>query len=634
MTHPRPTAPKPRWLRAPLGGGERYRRVKATLSSLSLKTVCEEASCPNAGECWSAGTATFLLMGGTCTRGCRFCDVPSGASPPPLDPGEPARVAGAVDRLGLDHVVLTSVDRDDLPDGGAAHFAAAIRSVRALGRPTVEALTPDFGGCADSVRELGRAEPHVLGQNLETVRRLTSQVRDSRAGYDLTLDVLGRVKREFPSILTKSSLLLGLGETTGEVREAMRDLRSAGVELLTLGQYLQPSPRQLPVAEWITPERFASHEEEGYEMGFQFVASGPLVRSSYRAAEQLVRRGLMALALASTLLAGGCAGRPVPPTARDPRAFGALEWRSPLEREHPLVGYALSTRDERWVDAAEIRAALAKAEYVFLGETHDNEDHHRLQAAFLEAALAGGKRPALAFEMLDTSQAEALAAALAVTPATPDAIAEATGWKKSGWPEFALYRPIFEIGLAARLELVAANLPRPVAREAVRKGVEALPADVRELLERAGEPAPEELRAWAKEMKENHCGEVPKELLPGLVRAQRARDVQMALRVAAAGGGGGAVLVTGDGHARTDCGVPAWLERVAPGRRHVSIALVEADAELRWPRQFAEPYGGDRFPFDFVVFTPRAEREDPCEGLRRRNRAPSPQPVTGSTPAP
>ena len=419
--------------------------MKATLSSLSLKTVCEEASCPNAGECWSAGTATFLLMGGTCTRGCRFCDVPSGASPPPLDPAEPARVAGAVDRLGLDHVVLTSVDRDDLPDGGAAHFAAAIRSVRALGRPTVEALTPDFGGCADSVREVGRAAPHVLGQNLETVRRLTSRVRDPRAGYDLTLDLLGRVKREFPSILTKSSLLLGLGETAGEVREAMRDLRSAGVELLTLGQYLQPSPRQLPVAEWITPERFASHEEEGYEMGFQFVASGPLVRSSYRAAEQLVRRGLVALALASTLLAGGCAGRPVPPTARDPRAFGALEWKSPLEREHPLVGYALSTRDERWVDAAEIRAALAKAEFVFLGETHDNEDHHRLQAAFLEAALAGGKRPALAFEMLDTSQAGTLAAALAVTPVTPDAIAEATGWKKSGWPEFALYRPIFEI---------------------------------------------------------------------------------------------------------------------------------------------------------------------------------------------
>lgn len=290
MDGPRQTSPKPRWLRASLGGGERYRKVRATLGALSLHTVCERASCPNAGECWSAGTATFLLLGGVCTRGCRFCDVPSAAQPPPLDPGEPGRVASAVAELGLDYAVLTSVDRDDLPDGGAAHFAETIRRVRALGRPRVEALTPDFGGDAEALRTIGRAGPDVFGHNLETVRRLTSTVRDRRAGYDLTLEVLSRVKREFPALLTKSSLLLGLGETCEEVTQAMRDLRGAGVELLTLGQYLRPSARQLPVAEWITPQRFAAMEVEARTLGFRFVASGPLVRSSYRAAEQLVAR--------------------------------------------------------------------------------------------------------------------------------------------------------------------------------------------------------------------------------------------------------------------------------------------------------------------------------------------------------
>jgi len=285
-THPQP---KPRWLRAPLGGGERYRKVRATLGSLRLNTVCEGANCPNAGECWSAGTATFLLMGEVCTRGCRFCDVPTAARPPPLDPGEPERVAGAVAELGLDHAVLTSVDRDDLPDGGAAHFAETIRRVRALGGPKVEALTPDFGGCVEPLRTIGRAAPDVFGQNLETVRRLTPRVRDPRAGYDLTLAVLTRMKEEFPAILTKSSLLLGLGETPDELREAMRDLRGAGVDVLTLGQYLQPSPRQLPVTEWIPPDRFAALGAEGTAMGFRYVASGPLVRSSYRAAELFAR---------------------------------------------------------------------------------------------------------------------------------------------------------------------------------------------------------------------------------------------------------------------------------------------------------------------------------------------------------
>jgi lipoic acid synthetase len=230
-------------------------------------------------------------MGDQCTRGCRFCDVSHSASPPPLDPGEPARVAEAVAELGLEHVVLTSVDRDDLPDRGAAHFGEAIRVLQAQRRARVEALTPDFGGAIEAVRVIGAAGPDVFGQNLETVRRLTPTVRDPRAGYDLTLGVLAAMKREFPGVLTKSSLLLGLGETADEVREAMADLRGAGVDLLTLGQYLQPSPRQLPVVEWIPPDRFAALGAEGRAMGFQYVASGPLVRSSYRAGELLREAG-------------------------------------------------------------------------------------------------------------------------------------------------------------------------------------------------------------------------------------------------------------------------------------------------------------------------------------------------------
>lgn len=331
-----------------------------------------------------------------------------------------------------------------------------------------------------------------------------------------------------------------------------------------------------------------------------------------------------AAALAATILlvlGAGCAGRPIPPAPTDPRAFGAEPWKSPLQREHPLVGYALSTRDGRWVAPGEIDAALAAAEFVALGEIHDNEDHHRLQAAFLRAALAGGRRPALAFEMLDTGQAEALAALRAAPSITPEAIEEATGWKKSGWPDFATYRPIFEVGIEAGLELVAANLPRAVAREVVRKGPEALPAEVREAMERAGAPTEAELATWAKEMEENHCQEVDPGILPGLVRAQRARDVQMAIRISQAGEGGrGAVLITGGGHARTDRGVPAWLARLRPGVRTLSIGLIEADEDLRWPRHYAERFGDVAFPFDYVVFTPRAEREDPCEALRRRNR--------------
>ena len=327
-----------------------------------------------------------------------------------------------------------------------------------------------------------------------------------------------------------------------------------------------------------------------------------------------------AAAISLALVAVGCAGRPIPPTPSDPRAFAAEPWRSPLEREHRLVGYALSVRDERWVEAGEIGAALARAEFVFLGETHDNEDHHRLQATLLRAALAGGRRPALAFEMLDTRQAAPLAAALAAGEPTPERVAEAVGWAKSGWPAFAIYQPIFEVGLQEKLELVAANLPRPVAREAGMKGPAALPDDVRQALERQGEPTPSEWRAWSLEMAENHCQEFPRAQIEGMVRAQRARDAQMALRIAEAGATSGAVLITGDGHARADRGVPAWLERILPGRRSVSVGIVEVDGGLRWPRHYAASYGDGRFPFDYVIFTPRAEREEPCAQLRRRNR--------------
>jgi lipoic acid synthetase len=282
-------ARKPRWLRVGAPGGERYQKVRDTLAELSLHTVCQEAHCPNVGECWSGGTATVMLMGDTCTRGCRFCHVKTAAHPPPLDPDEPRHVAEAIAELGLDYVVVTSVDRDDLPDGGAGHFAEAIRRLKAVPRLLVEVLTPDFRGDPEAVRIVGRATPDVFANNIETVRRLTPAVRDPRAGYDQTLGVLERMKREFPGIVTKSSIMVGLGETDAEIAEAMADLRRAGVDILTFGQYLRPSAWHLPVMEWVTPERFASFRDTGLALGFRYVASGPLVRSSYRAAELFLR---------------------------------------------------------------------------------------------------------------------------------------------------------------------------------------------------------------------------------------------------------------------------------------------------------------------------------------------------------
>src|SRR5512144_2459155 len=200
-------ARKPPWLKVPLPGGERYQKVKETLRGLSLHTVCQEASCPNVGECWGGGTATVMLMGDVCTRGCRFCHVKTAAHPPPLDPDEPRHLAEAIAQLGLDYIVVTSVDRDDLPDGGAAHFAEAIRRLKAIPELLVEVLTPDFQGNREAVRTVGRAGPDVFANNLETVRRLTPAVRDPKAGYDQTLDVLARMKAEFPRVVTKSSLM-------------------------------------------------------------------------------------------------------------------------------------------------------------------------------------------------------------------------------------------------------------------------------------------------------------------------------------------------------------------------------------------------------------------------------------------
>ena len=282
-------ARKPGWLRVGVPGGERYGRVRDTLTGLNLHTVCAEAHCPNVAECWGGGTATVMLMGDTCTRGCRFCQVKTAARPPALDPDEPRHMADAVRQLQLDYVVVTSVDRDDLPDGGAAHFAEAIRLLKEIPGLLVEVLTPDFQGDAEAVRTVGRAGPDVFANNLETVRRLTPAVRDGRAGYDQTLGVLAQMKREFPGVATKSSVMVGLGESAAEVDQAMQDLRGVGVEVLTLGQYLRPSSWHLPVVEWVTPERFGAYRDMGLAHGFRYVASGPLVRSSYRAGELFLR---------------------------------------------------------------------------------------------------------------------------------------------------------------------------------------------------------------------------------------------------------------------------------------------------------------------------------------------------------
>ena len=283
----KPRDPKPEWLKVRMPGGGRYERVRSTLRELNLVTVCEEASCPNVGECWGSGTATVMLMGDVCTRGCRFCDVASG-TPRPLDPQEPRHLAEAVGRLGLDYLVVTSVNRDELQDGGAAHFAQAIVELRrAAPKTLVEVLTPDFQGRTFALDMIIDAGPTVAAHNVETIERLTPHVRDRRATYRQSLDVLDYYKRG--GMRTKSSIMLGLGETHGEVVQAMRDLRSVGCDIVTLGQYLRPSEKHLPVVEFVHPDAFKALEQEGLALGFQFVAAGPLVRSSYKAGEFFVK---------------------------------------------------------------------------------------------------------------------------------------------------------------------------------------------------------------------------------------------------------------------------------------------------------------------------------------------------------
>ncbi len=282
---------KPDWVRAKAPQGPIYARLNTIMEQYSLHTVCEEAHCPNAGECWGSGTATFMIMGELCTRACRFCNVKSGRPKGILNPDEPSNVAKAVKDLGLKYAVLTSVDRDDLPDGGALHFAKTIIAVRKL-TPVVriEALIPDFEGGVAPIHTVVQAGPDVIGHNLETTKSLTSEVRDPRASYDQSLKVLKHVKRLDRQVFTKSSLMLGLGEREDDLLQTFHDLRAVGTDFLTLGQYLRPSPRNLPVRAYIRPEQFSHYQEAAEELGFLYVASGPLVRSSYRAGEYFVHK--------------------------------------------------------------------------------------------------------------------------------------------------------------------------------------------------------------------------------------------------------------------------------------------------------------------------------------------------------
>ncbi len=275
----------PSWIRTRPPGGENYAALKRQLGERGLATVCEEARCPNMHECWASGTATIMVMGDICTRGCRFCAVTTG-KPEPLDPDEPAKTAEQVALMNLTYVVITSVDRDDLPDEGAGHYAACVAAVKARNPGTmVEVLIPDFSARRECLETLCAAGPDVVAHNQETVERLTHPVRDIRADYRRSLDTLRIAKELHPTLPTKSSLMLGLGETAEEVGAAMDDLRAVGVDFLTLGQYLRPTPRHLAVEQFVTPEAFAAYQALGEAKGFRYVASGPLVRSSYKAGE-------------------------------------------------------------------------------------------------------------------------------------------------------------------------------------------------------------------------------------------------------------------------------------------------------------------------------------------------------------
>jgi lipoic acid synthetase len=276
---------KPVWLRISPPGGETYIQIKKSLRSRNLNTVCEEARCPNIAECWGTGTATIMIMGDICSRGCRFCSVNSG-KPILLDSREPQRVAEAIKEWGLRYVVVTSVCRDDLEDGGAEHIAKTIEAIKRIcPKIIVESLIPDFKGNVRSIKKIVEARPEVISHNIETIKRLSCKIRDNRASYEQSLSVLKKCKEMNSLIYTKSSIMLGLGESKEEIIETMKDLRTIGVDILTMGQYLQPTATHLPVVEYISPTQFDMLKKIAETMGFVFVASGPLVRSSYRAGE-------------------------------------------------------------------------------------------------------------------------------------------------------------------------------------------------------------------------------------------------------------------------------------------------------------------------------------------------------------
>ncbi|RID73116.1 hypothetical protein BRARA_B00286 [Brassica rapa] len=290
-----PNVKKPEWLRQKAPQGERFQEVKESLTRLKLNTVCEEAQCPNIGECWNGGgdgiaTATIMVLGDTCTRGCRFCAVKTSRNPAPPDPMEPENTAKAITSWGVDYIVITSVDRDDLPDGGSGHFAQTVKAMKRL-KPDImiECLTSDFRGDLEAVDSLVHSGLDVFAHNIETVKRLQRLVRDPRAGYEQSMSVLKHAKISKPGMITKTSIMLGLGETEEELKEAMADLRAIDVDILTLGQYLQPTPLHLTVKEYVTPEKFDFWKTYGESIGFRYVASGPLVRSSYRAGELFVK---------------------------------------------------------------------------------------------------------------------------------------------------------------------------------------------------------------------------------------------------------------------------------------------------------------------------------------------------------
>jgi len=276
---------KPSWLKMQIPSGENYVKIKKTLQNYNLHTVCEEASCPNVSECWAAGTATIMIMGDTCSRGCRFCDVNSGRSLA-LDFGEPDRVADAISEWNLRYIVLTSVCRDDLEDEGSDHFAKTIKKIKSKCPNTfVESLIPDFSSNYEFLEKIVNAKPHVISHNLETVERLSTTVRDPKADYNQSLQVLHSIKKFDDSIITKSSIMLGLGETEDEIFQTGKDLRNVGVDIFTLGQYLQPSLKHIPVKEFIPPNKFNYYKHSLTKMGFLHVESGPLVRSSFRASD-------------------------------------------------------------------------------------------------------------------------------------------------------------------------------------------------------------------------------------------------------------------------------------------------------------------------------------------------------------